>query len=255
MGIQDEYKAYCQKFNMVYKFMHQHSSHREQVVKEICTLRGYTDKNMRNTLLKAGFIYIKDTSCLEKLKEPQFNDLALFKEDKFRLESRYIFPVRDMIGNVIALIGWLPTNEKTKYLTTPSKFFSKKSLFYGLEQLGHVGIGKNFFLVEGIFDSLSLRNLGFNALACMGIASSREKIALYSLFRRLIAISDKDIQGSKVVQNDAWSLPTNGSYLTWSGISAKDIDTLTILIEKEDLKEVLTDVWKERSRVINLEVN
>lgn len=253
--IQDEYKNYCTKFNMAYKFMCQRSKNKEQIAKEVCQLRGYTDRSMQTTLVKSGLIFIEDSSCLDRLKDSEFSDLALYTDDnKFRLESRYILPVKDMIGNVIALIGWIPGNEKTKYVTTPSKFFSKKTLFYGLEQLGNVGIGKNFFICEGIFDSLSLRNLGFNAISQMGIVTSREKIVMYSLFKRLIGVPDKDAQGIKVVQSDTWSLPTNGSYLEWKGIDSKDIDSLISIIEEDSMREVLSDVWKNRSRVITLEV-
>lgn len=255
MGVQDEYKKYCQRFNIAYKYMTQNSKPSKRVINEICELRGYNTKSMRNTLRSAGFIYIENSSCLDRLKGKAYSDLALFNDEGvFRLESRYIFPVRDMLGNVIALIGWRLGNEKTKYVTTPSKFFSKRDLFYGLEQLGKTGIGKSYFLCEGIFDCLVLRSLGFNALAMMGISTSREKVALYSLFKRLIGIPDKDSQGSFVVRTDAWNLPINGSYLTWSGLSVKDIDSLSLLIEEESLREVLRDTWKDRSRIINLEV-
>lgn len=255
MSAEQNYQSYCTKFNTVYKYLCQNSRPRAEVISEICSLRNYELDRMQPILLKAGFIALKEDTNLEKLKDKAFMDLALFNaEGNFRLEGRYIFPVKDMVGNVVALIGWKQDNYKTKYLTTPSKYFNKNIMFYGMEQIGEVGLNKRFFLCEGIFDTLALRSLGFNALAQMGISSSRNKQVLYSLFKRLIGVPDLDYEGRRVLKSDAWNLPTNGSYLMWKGIDAKDIDTLTLMVEGESIREVLMDVWKEKSRIITLEV-
>lgn len=252
----ERYNEYSKKFNTVYEYLRRNSRNREQVVNEICEKRGYEVERMAGELLRAGFIYLKEDTDLEKIKKPAFNDLALFNQDgEFRLEGRYIFPVKDMVGNVVALIGWKEGNYKSKYLTTPSKYFSKATLFYGMEQLSSVGLNKNFFLVEGIFDSLSLRSLGFNALANMGAEFNRNKVVLYSLTKRIIGIPDVDQTGRKILKQNMWSIPVNGSYLNWRGFGdkVKDIDDLVQMIEEDDLKEILSEVWSEKDRIITLE--
>ena len=153
-----------------------------------------------------------------------------------------------MNTNILALIGWYP--DEKKYITTPSRLFSKKAILFGMEQLKYSGIGKKYFLVEGIFDSLSVRNLGLNCVALMGISAGSNTRVLYSLFSKLVAIPDNDTQGRKVIEKDLWKLPTGSSYLRWKD-SIKDIDDMT---KKYDMKDTLTDILAERSteRVITI---
>lgn len=255
--LSEEYRTYCEKFKAAYQFLCQHSKNREKTVNEICEIRRYEPSRMAGILLKSGFIFVNEDTDFDKLKGKAFKDLALFtSKGDFMLSDRYIFPVKDMVGNIVALIGWKEGNYKSKYLTTPSKFFSKNTMFFGLEQISQTGLNRNYFVTEGIFDSLSLRSLGFNAIAQMGSIASRNKQVLYTLFKRLIAISDMDSVGRKVLVNDEWQIPTNGSYLNWRipGASIKDIDELIQVIDEENLKEILTDVWSEKERIITLEV-
>lgn len=248
----EKYSEYCTKFNVVYNYFVSCSEDRNKTVSEICYLRNYDD-SMVTTLCNAGFIKLKDNINLDKVRSYEYNDLGLFKEGNFILEGRYIFPVRDMLGNVIALIGWYPDDKK--YITSASTLFSKTCLFYGMEQLKSTGLGKNYFLVEGIFDTLVLRSLGFNAVGMMGIDTSKIKVTLYGLFKRLIGIPDSDPSGRKILLSDGWRLPLNSSYMNWDlRYNWKDIDELYKSVDLEGLKEVLSSVWSVKDRLITLEV-
>lgn len=247
----EEYRSYGMRYDAVYRFLLKNSIGLERSAINICRLRRYDPERMVSTLVNAGFLYCEgiDTKIL---KSEKFKDLGLVTKDgKFLLDGRYVFPVKDMMGNILALIGWYPDDKK--YITTPSYMFSKECLFYGMERLQKTGIGKKYFLVEGIFDVLSLRSLGLNAVGMMGISSSKYKSILYGLFKRIIAIPDADAEGRKVLKTDAWRIPMNGSYLTWEGIPAKDIDDLCKIIEEDDIKLCLKDVWLEKDRIITLE--
>lgn len=247
----EEYSEYCTRFNIVYNYFLNNSESRSKTVMEISSLRGYEDMEMNSMLYSAGFLKLKEGVDVNKLSSKEYNCLGLFKEGRFILEGRYIFPVKDMLGNVIALIGWYP--DEKKYITSSSGLFSKKCLFYGMEQLGKTGLGKNYFLVEGIFDALALRSLGSNALAMMGIDSSKVKTVLYGLFKRIIAIPDIDSQGRGVVTNDTWSLPSHCSYMNWNPkMGWKDIDEMYKSVDLESLKDLLSDIWSVKERVITL---
>lgn len=262
----EEYKEYCDKFKAVWKYLKSNSKSLNEIVNEICEYRLYFNSfdKWYSILSEVEVAYVSEETCsFEKLKNDNFKDLALFSDEgNFLLNNRYILPVRDMQGNIIALIGWYP--DRKKYITTPSKFFSKDCLFFGLEQLSKTGIGKDYFLVEGIFDSLSLRAMGYNAVACMGISSSRVKELLYGLFRKIVAIPDNDTQGRKVVTNDLWNLPRNASYFKWSGklqfddnsedVEIKDIDRFCSLFEEESIKEILDLSLSSRDRIIKIEI-
>ena len=234
----EEYDSYCSRFKKAWGFLKKYSIPQPQVIEEICELRTtggrvYEVERMRDILEVAEFIYIDEDKCnVEKLKVLG-DDLALFSnKGNFLLSGRYIFPVKDMIGNVVALIGWYP--DEKKYVTTPSRLFSKNCMFYGMEQLGNRGkIGGKYFLVEGIFDSY--------------------KQLMYSLFGRIIAIPDADKQGREVIQKNKWNIPSNASYFKWSGIPwAKDIDDVVNGFEYDDVKEMLGELWNDKSRIITL---
>ena len=153
-----------------------------------------------------------------------------------------------MVGNIVALIGWFP--DEKKYITTPSRLFSKKCLFYGMEQLSMTGIGKNYFIVEGIFDSLSVRSLGYNCVAMMGISVSRYTEVLYSLFKNIVAIPDNDNEGRRVITEDRWRLPSNGKYLRLKG-NCKDIDDV---LKVYDMSNVFDDVWAVYDKVVTVDL-
>lgn len=243
-----DYKDYTDRFNDAFNYMKKYSKPQSTVIQEICTLRGYSYERMGTILKEADFIYLSKDCGIDTVKLYNYsknNDLALFKNNKFLLTDRYIFPVRDMLGNILALIGWYP--DVKKYITTPSRFFKKDKLFYGLEQLGIVGIGKPTILVEGIFDSLSLRSIGYNSYAMMGIDSSQYKIAMYGLFGRVLAIPDCDKMGISVLKTNKWNIPISGGYLKWSTeLGIKDIDILVNSFEIDGVTDLINKAFHSK---------
>ena len=264
VDVAEDYREYCEKFNAVWQYLSRYSKGFDSIVDDICEYRLYFDSKDRwsKVLKEMGVLFIEEGACdYTKLNTSKFDDMALFsKEGRFLLDGRYIVPVRDMLGNIIALIGWYPDTKK--YVTTPSKYFVRDCLFFGMEQIGKSGIGKPYFVVEGIFDSLCLRSLGFNAVAQMGIKDSRVKSLLYGLFGRVVAIPDNDGVGRKVILDDKWDLPRNASYFRWKGnlkygdeeIYIKDIDKLCSMFDDEDLINLLNGCLSAKGRVISIEL-
>lgn len=252
----EDYKDYCNRFKFVWSYL-QSTSHDEfTVLMNICEYRGYNYEHMSGSLKKVGFVFPDREIFKEDKLKSIGQDLGLFtKSGNFLLIDRFIFPVKDMLGNVVALIGWFP--DEKKYITTPSKLFSKECLFFGMEQLSKTGIGKKYALVEGIFDSISVRSLGIPCIAQMGIVTSRYKQAMYSLFSSLLVIPDNDGEGRKVISEDKWKIPRNAKYLRWSGkgaIGLKDIDDIVKTYDPDDVKELLLDAWKEKSQVVTVQL-
>lgn len=244
----EDYKEYCRQFKLVERYLRSKSASPDVVAYNICKLRGYYPERMQDIIKQAGFMFIENDMVYDQLEDMVSSDLGLFKNDRFLLAQRFIFPVRDMLGNTIAFIGWFP--DEKKYITTPSRLFSKSCLFYGMEQLGTTGIGKQYYLCEGIFDSLSIRSLRIPAVAQMGINTSRVKCELYSIFGKIVATPDNDTQGRDVLTNDKWQLPSNCSYLRWVGDDSKDIDTLVNSYEAEDIRGLLLSEFTKRERII-----
>ena len=263
--LSNEYKEYCFKFDAVWRYLKSCSKDIDTIVSEICSLRKYYNEEARwgKILREVEVVYVSSDTCdYSRFNKENFKDLALFSEKgNFLLNERYIIPVRDMLGNIVALIGWYPDSKR--YITTPSRFFSKDCLFFGLEQIGRTGVGKDYFLVEGVFDSLAIRSVGFNAVAQMGLFNNNSvKSVLYGLFRRVIAIPDNDSGGRKVVSQNKWDIPQNGSYLKWVGeveidgvkLNIKDIDNLINIFSEGDVCDLFKGVLKNKSRVIKIDL-
>lgn len=252
----EEYLDYYKRYKMLWKYLKTCSIEKMTVYKEICSIRGYNTERMIPILHKADFIYLDMAKVnLENVKN-YGDDLAVFnKEGYFLLKDRYLFPVKDMLGNIITIIGWYPDDKK--YVTCPSKLFSKECLFYGMEQLGESGLGRRYYVVEGIFDCLSIRSLGINCVAMMGIDSSRYKEVVYSLFKQIVAVPDADEMGRDVLLNDKWRIPRNGKYFRWKtsgNRQIKDIDKLINMFDETDVRELLIDVFSENQRIVSIKI-
>lgn len=250
----EEYRDYIKRFRQVERYLKSKSADSKTVAYNICKLREYYPERMMPILEKAGFMFIEGDDSVYDALDGVGDDLGLFSnEGRFLLSGRFMFPVRDMLGNTVALIGWFP--DEKKYITTPSRLFSKSCLFFGMEQIATTGLGKDYFLCEGIFDTLSLRSIGLNAIGEMGINSGRVKESMYPLFGRLIGIPDNDTEGRSVIDSDKWKIPSNGSYLKWvSDDYYKDIDKVINSFELDDIRNEILQKSKSSNRLIKLQL-
>lgn len=191
----------------------------DEIIEEVMELRGYhmsvyADK-FRAMLKEVGVFKLDYFSEIElvapKLTLERARVLGLVTEKgDYLLKGRYVVPIRDIANNVTALVGWYP--DIKKYITTPTYGFSKDGQFFNIECYEKTMQGdfpkykdsngvelKNceglVYLVEGIFDTLALRALGFPALGNMGLDLSMMKTYILSRFGKVIAIPDNDKAG------------------------------------------------------------
>lgn len=257
-----EFGQYAQDFKRVWGYFQ--ALENGSTYEELCSLRLYQDPKMVEVLKEVGFIKLPDTVDMEPLKElPSYSLLGLeAKTGRCLLEGRFVFSVKDMLGNIVALIGWYP--DEKKYITTPSKYFHRSSLFFGLDQLSTYGRQNIVFVCEGIFDALSLRSLGYRAYATMGVELSRQKKILYSVLgNKVVGVSDRDRVGNSVRDYDRWGC---WKYITWVGefdmseieeenLKIKDIDDLVKLFDPKDLREAFDEeLSSNQSKIIKLEL-
>ena len=213
-------------------------------INELCEMRGYFSDEMKSFLKDYGVLKLKegvDVSVLKNLK----TDLGLFSDKgNFILENRFIIPLKDLEGNILTFIGWYP--DERKYITAKTPIFSKNFLLFGLDNFNN----ERVVVVEGIFDSLSLRAWGIPAVAVMGSDCSVGQRGWLSLCKEVLAIPDNDYVGRSIVKKDKWGINIlGGMYVVWGGIEVlnndgekievKDIDTLCMLF---DPKEALNDI-------------
>ena len=191
----------------------------DEVISEVMTHRKYNISpyatKIEKTLKEVGIFkidylseiqYLVPDLTVEKIKLYGIAD----RNGDYLLRGRYVVPIRDIAGKVTALVGWFP--DVKKYVTTPTYGFSKDGQFFNMEcfsqsfngdypkykdeETGEVLESKGLvYLVEGIFDTLSLRALGFPVLGNMGLDMSLMKTEILTRFNKVIAIPDNDKAG------------------------------------------------------------
>lgn len=227
----------------------------DEVILECMAMRKYSSKEMFNTLKEIGLFkcdYLTDLTYFSPTTtEEEMRDWGILTQSgDFLLKGRYVVPIRDIAGNVTAWVGWFPDNRK--YITTPTVGFSKDGQFFNIECYKKC-IEENkgtVYLVEGIFDTLSLRSLGFSALGCMGLTLSVFKTQMLRRFGKVIAIPDNDKAGKSVnpytcslypgSKNAPWDI-LNDSVFVQLPNGVKDVDDFVKEFDcVEDLKSCET---------------
>lgn len=173
----------------------------DDLVHEIMYLRGYTSQEMFNTIKEMGVFKVKHSTDLLLFSDVTMEDLKIWgicdKDGKFLLSERYVFAIRDISGNVTALVGWDKDGGPKKYLTTSTYGFSRDACFFNLDCYKYSMEKCNgvIYVVEGIFDTIALRSLGFAVIGNMGLEMSKIKSEILTRFKKVIAIHDNDMAG------------------------------------------------------------
>lgn len=226
----------------------------EDSIESLCQTRGYTSQEHKDLFaeLHIGIGEISPVD-LEDFDKYELNQLGLVSQKgNIILNNRYIIPHFNIDGTINTLIGYYP--DVRKYITLPVPFFSKECMFFNFRQAYELSWSKYngvVFLVEGIFDCLSLRSIGLPAMATMGADVSEIKCELLKLFRKVIGIPDDDDIGRKSLNRydkKGWKVPYNATMVKFVGgnidmggtlLHCKDIDNFVSWYEPEDVREIL----------------
>jgi len=115
--------------------------------------------------------------------------------DRFR--GRFIFPIFDVAGKVIAFGGRVLDDSMPKYMNSPEHLgFSKSRNLYGLNFAKKSG-GKQLIIVEGYMDVISLHQFGItNVVASLGTALTEGQGRLLKRYCEEVVIAyDADTAG------------------------------------------------------------
>lgn len=226
----------------------------EEVAEELMHLRNYnTRQAMKNTLMEVGVTHIYnilDMCIVTRVTDYETHKLwGLYNETgKPIFYERYIVPIRDIQGQVTALVGYYPDNRK--YVTTSTYGFRKSMQFFNaecykayIEQKNTLGGCKYVILVEGIYDTLAVRSLGLNVLGNMGLPLSRYKVQQLRRYATVVAIPDGDAAGKDMIphfthlkRSKSWNIENPHSYvrLKLDTVGVKDLDDLINRTNKTD---------------------
>ena len=168
-----------------HKFIFQNNSSAIDYLKK----RGIT----KEAILEFQIGYVPDNSdfynnLLKKFNEKDILQTGLFykneKYNKFvnRFNSRIIFPIRNIVGDVIAFGGRIIQNKKTaKYINSPeTEFYKKGRHIFNLDKAKSVpNKNQEVIIVEGYMDVISIYSSGIkNVVSNSGIALTENQINL-----------------------------------------------------------------------------
>lgn len=150
--------------------------------------------------------------------------------DRFR--GRFIFPIKNLSGQIIAFGGRIIGNEEeAKYINSPDTLlYHKKEHLFGLAQ-ARKGISTQgcAILTEGYMDVLTLHQFGYtNSVGVLGTALTAEQInRLGGFTSKIVLVFDGDGAGKKAALRSAAMFLARG--LACSVVSLpeqEDIDSL-----------------------------
>lgn len=176
---------------------------RKEYVEEVtwfATLVRYLEPK---TLMDADAFHIQPELEVCTLPEEFRSDTyGLCRGVYFRYSGRFIYPVKDVRGDVMGWCGY-DKFELPKYKDSDNfGYKAKEATVYGMEKLEeYYRSGKTVFFVEGIVCCLYLRQMGLQALALLGSHYTPYVGQIIKRFgMRAIVIPDSDEAGNKLVK-------------------------------------------------------
>lgn len=155
--------------------------------------RGLSDKLVED--YKLGY-------CPENLQFNKEKDLTYLQECGLstptggcQLAGRYIFPIKDVKGNVVGFAGRSLHDKQCKYINTPeTSFFQKRKILFNYDEAHKYS---TVYVVEGFTDALSLVENGVpNVVALMGTSLTSQHISMLK-GKNIILALDSDETGQK----------------------------------------------------------
>lgn len=156
-------------------------------------------------------------------------------DNYFILQDRWVVPIRNASGNLISLVGWYP--DLKKYVTIPTRYFKKKLDWFNIDDALELSLEYYdglVFVVEGIFDALSLRAVGLPVIATMGSTVEAVKGQTLNLFNKVVMFSDSDEAGDRAMK--FWHLPDNTLKVRLKGVI--DVEAEQIVNKREYNSEI-----------------
>ena len=180
--------------------------------------RGVRDETISE--FKIG--YVPDNSDFYNVLSKKFDEKEIiqtglfYKNEKYkkfvnRFNSRIIFPIKNIIGDVVAFGGRIIQDKKTaKYINSPeTEFYKKGKHIFNLDKAkSFPNKNQEVVIVEGYMDVISIHSSGIkNVVSNSGIALTENQINLiWRFFSRPIVCLDGDTSGQKAALRIAENL-------------------------------------------------
>lgn len=169
----------------------------KEKLNDFSKLRGFSEE----LIDKQDIFWIGDMS--EMLVPDFLNDLRSFgviseTNGMPIFHDRWIMPIKDDNGKVLNLVGYTNKSDE-RYVYGTGTYYDRTDTLYGLENWHKAYKDGWCIITEGITDTLSIRNIGYeNCFAMCGTRPSDYKMKLLNRLRYgVIFIHDRDRAGDK----------------------------------------------------------
>lgn len=191
------------------------------------------------TMIDRHIGYAPDTSLLlQRVRKENLSEELLIKSGLFLeypdytvdlFENRLIFPIKDILGNIISFSGRIldDTQSTSKYVNSLStSWFSKSLSLYNID-LASKSSEDFIILVEGIPDAVSfIQSSVENVVAPCGTAVTEEQILILKyLSKKIIILMDGDSAGKKsTMRVESMLRSSNVPFLSLTLVNPEDRD-------------------------------
>lgn len=251
------YKEYCEGLEICGKIIRR-TQDLNSVSNELNKLRAVFKEELLSSYEECGVYKISEPVDLTDDEEQLLTKYGFYtNKGTFLLNNRFLIEVHDASGRLLTFIGWYPDNRK--YITIATKYFSKKIDWFNLDRA--LDLSLNYFegavfVVEGIFDALTIDALGLPAIATMGSNVNNIKGRVLNLFDKPVLIPDGDEVGQESLNR--WYTPKNATKVKmalrldmpmedengvkYKKIKIKDTDDLIKYVDSDGVRESLLGI-------------
>lgn len=152
------------------------------------------------TLIDCDSFMVQDDMLITEIPEElQHDSLGFCKGSNIVFLGRYVYPVKDVRGNVMGFCGYDKFSD-VKYLDSINfGYKAKQYSLWGMEKLpDYYRSNKPVYFVEGIVCALYLRQCGLQAMAMLGSSvSSYVSVIINRFGNRAVVVCDSDEAGTK----------------------------------------------------------
>lgn len=173
---------------------------RESYLEEVTWFADLVRHLKVQTLLDCDSFMVQENELLNILPEElQHDSLGFCKGPYYVFEGRYVYPVKDVKGDVMGFVGY-DKFSPVKYLDSINYGYRAKSYsLWGMEKLPEYYRSDDpVYFVEGVVCALYLRQEGLQALATLGSIISPYVTEIIRRFgMRAVMVNDSDEAGTK----------------------------------------------------------
>lgn len=164
-------------------------------------------------LISRGCLFIPNNEYIHHYlgAEADSYGLGLYVEDRCLWTLYVLFPVQDLAGDTVGLVGWDALHKYQEieegavglsmYKGSSKQVFPKEKYFLSdIELLKRTFDKRTVFVTDGVYDSVALNYRGIPAIALLGSTFSKEVIYFLRWYKRVYVCADNDEAGLKLYQ-------------------------------------------------------